>query len=148
GSLGSGGRRTAGGRRRRDVPEPLDAGVRSGGSPAIAAGHRLGGAERREHGDDAPDRRRFRRVDTTQRQRPYPGRRRLLDLPAPLRGGRTPRWGGSCATSAEDPPQPAPTMRWLRQRLGEPLTLADIASYVGTSPRTVNRRFRDQTGAE
>jgi transcriptional regulator GlxA family with amidase domain len=39
-----------------------------------------------------------------------------------------------------------PTMRWLRQRLGEPVTLADIASYAGLSPRTVNRRFREQTG--
>lgn len=39
-----------------------------------------------------------------------------------------------------------PTMRWLRQRLGEPVTLADIASQVGTSPRTLNRRFREQTG--
>lgn len=39
-----------------------------------------------------------------------------------------------------------PAMRWLRQRLGEPVTLADIASYLGTSPRTVNRRFREQAG--
>jgi transcriptional regulator GlxA family with amidase domain len=39
-----------------------------------------------------------------------------------------------------------PTMRWMRQRLGEPVTLADIASYAGTSPRTLNRRFREQTG--
>jgi transcriptional regulator GlxA family with amidase domain len=39
-----------------------------------------------------------------------------------------------------------PTMRWLWQRLGVPVTLADIASHVGTSPRTLNRRFREQTG--
>jgi transcriptional regulator GlxA family with amidase domain len=39
-----------------------------------------------------------------------------------------------------------PTMRWLRERLGEPVTLADIASYAGLSPRTLNRRFREQTG--
>jgi transcriptional regulator GlxA family with amidase domain len=39
-----------------------------------------------------------------------------------------------------------PAMRWLRQHLGEPVTLADIASYAGTSPRTLNRRFREQTG--
>jgi transcriptional regulator GlxA family with amidase domain len=39
-----------------------------------------------------------------------------------------------------------PTMRWLRERLGEPVTLAEIASYLGTSPRTVNRRFREQAG--
>lgn len=39
-----------------------------------------------------------------------------------------------------------PTMRWLRQQLAEPVTLADIAAYAGTSPRTVNRKFREQTG--
>ncbi|MDC0769054.1 GlxA family transcriptional regulator [Streptomyces sp. HD] len=39
-----------------------------------------------------------------------------------------------------------PVMQWLRQRLGEPVTLADIASHAGTSPRTLNRRFRAQTG--
>ncbi|MFD7155248.1 GlxA family transcriptional regulator [Kribbella sp. NPDC059898] len=39
-----------------------------------------------------------------------------------------------------------PAMRWLRQRLREPVTLADIASFAGTSPRTLNRRFREQTG--
>lgn len=39
-----------------------------------------------------------------------------------------------------------PTMRWLRRRLGEPVTLADIASHARTSPRTLNRRFREQTG--
>lgn len=39
-----------------------------------------------------------------------------------------------------------PTMRWLRERLGEQVQLADIASYAGLSPRTLNRRFREQTG--
>ena len=39
-----------------------------------------------------------------------------------------------------------PTMRWIRERLGEPVTLPDIASYAGLSPRTLNRRFREQTG--
>lgn len=39
-----------------------------------------------------------------------------------------------------------PTMRWLRQRLEKMVTLADIAAHVGTSPRTLNRRFREQTG--
>lgn len=37
-------------------------------------------------------------------------------------------------------------MRWLRQRLGEQVTLADIAAYGGTSSRTLNRKFREQTG--
>ncbi|GAA1558998.1 AraC family transcriptional regulator [Kribbella hippodromi] len=39
-----------------------------------------------------------------------------------------------------------PAMRWLRQRLGETVTLAEIAAYAGISPRTLNRRFREQTG--
>jgi transcriptional regulator GlxA family with amidase domain len=39
-----------------------------------------------------------------------------------------------------------PTMRWLRDRIGEPLTLADIAQHAAVSPRTLNRRFREQTG--
>lgn len=39
-----------------------------------------------------------------------------------------------------------PTMRWLRDRLGEPVTLAEIARHAGTSTRTLNRRFREQTG--
>ena len=39
-----------------------------------------------------------------------------------------------------------PTMRWLRERVGDPLTLADIANQAAVSPRTLNRRFREQTG--
>ncbi|MFI7067832.1 GlxA family transcriptional regulator [Kribbella sp. NPDC050124] len=39
-----------------------------------------------------------------------------------------------------------PTMRWLRDHLGEPLTLSDIARQAAMSPRTLNRRFREQTG--
>jgi transcriptional regulator GlxA family with amidase domain len=39
-----------------------------------------------------------------------------------------------------------PTMRWLRGRLGEPVTLDEIASYAGTSPRSLNRKFREQAG--
>lgn len=39
-----------------------------------------------------------------------------------------------------------PTMRWMRENLGEPLTLADIATHAGVSPRTLNRRFRQQAG--
>lgn len=37
-------------------------------------------------------------------------------------------------------------MRWLREHLAEPVTLADIARHAATSPRTLNRRFRAQTG--
>ena len=42
----------------------------------------LGGGERRQHGDDPPDRRRLRQV-AVRAGRPHPRRRRLLDLPAP-----------------------------------------------------------------
>jgi transcriptional regulator GlxA family with amidase domain len=38
-----------------------------------------------------------------------------------------------------------PTMRWMRDHLGDPLTLADIARHAAISPRTLNRRFREQT---
>ena len=39
-----------------------------------------------------------------------------------------------------------PTMRWIRERLHEPITLADMAAHASVSSRTLNRRFRDQTG--
>ncbi|MFI6829469.1 GlxA family transcriptional regulator [Kribbella sp. NPDC050241] len=39
-----------------------------------------------------------------------------------------------------------PTMRWVRDRLGEPLTLSDIAQHAAMSPRTLNRHFREETG--
>ena len=52
GPLGSRDRRPAGEWRRRPVPVPLDAAVRAGGPPAVAGRDGLGGAERREHGDD------------------------------------------------------------------------------------------------
>lgn len=40
-----------------------------------------------------------------------------------------------------------PTMSWLRGRLSKPVTLAEIAEHAGTSPRTVIRRFSEQTGS-
>lgn len=39
-----------------------------------------------------------------------------------------------------------PTLRWLRERLDRPVTLAEIAQRIGTSPRTANRLFKEQTG--
>lgn len=39
-----------------------------------------------------------------------------------------------------------PTMRWLRDNLSQVLTLPDIARHAAMSPRTLNRRFREQTG--
>ena len=40
----------------------------------------------------------------------------------------------------------AATMRWMRDNLNEPLSLADIARHGRISVRTLNRRFKEQTG--
>lgn len=37
-------------------------------------------------------------------------------------------------------------LAWLEQHLARDLTLADIAAHAGMSTRTLNRRFREQTG--
>ncbi|MCA6092864.1 helix-turn-helix domain-containing protein [Streptomyces sp. SCA3-4] len=39
-----------------------------------------------------------------------------------------------------------PVLRWMESHLHRPLTLAEIAGHAGVSVRTLNRRFRDQTG--
>lgn len=39
-----------------------------------------------------------------------------------------------------------PTMEWIQLRLGEPLTLADIAQHAALSTRTLGRKFHEQTG--
>jgi hypothetical protein len=69
GRMGPGDRCPVGERRRRVVSVPLDARVRSRGSPAVAARRRLGRVQRREHGADSPDRRGLRRLEVAQRQR-------------------------------------------------------------------------------
>ncbi|MFE9661905.1 helix-turn-helix domain-containing protein [Streptomyces sp. NPDC005955] len=52
----------------------------------------------------------------------------------------------------EPPPEPVgegalgPTIRWMEADLHRPLTLAEIAAHAGTSVRTLNRRFRAETG--
>ncbi|MFJ3896198.1 helix-turn-helix domain-containing protein [Streptomyces sp. NPDC090083] len=40
----------------------------------------------------------------------------------------------------------APLLAWARERLGEPLTVADLASRAAVSPATLHRRFRAQLG--
>jgi transcriptional regulator GlxA family with amidase domain len=40
----------------------------------------------------------------------------------------------------------AATRAWAVERLGEPLTLADLAAHARMSVRTFTRRFRDETG--
>jgi transcriptional regulator GlxA family with amidase domain len=49
------------------------------------------------------------------------------------------------------PPVPAgttmePLLGWLEEHAGDDLTLEDIAAQAGMSTRTLNRRFREQTG--
>src|SRR5512132_1066581 len=75
-------RRPTGEWRRCPVSVPLDAAVRTGGPPAVAARDGLGGTERREHGDDPAYRRRLRSVEAAHRWRRNAWTRRLLDLPA------------------------------------------------------------------
>ena len=41
----------------------------------------------------------------------------------------------------------AATRAWALQRLGEPLTLADLAAHARMSVRTFTRRFREETGS-
>ncbi|MFD5156516.1 GlxA family transcriptional regulator [Streptomyces hawaiiensis] len=40
----------------------------------------------------------------------------------------------------------APLLAWARERLGEPLTVADLAARARVSPATLHRRFRAQLG--
>ncbi|WP_427925454.1 GlxA family transcriptional regulator [Streptomyces sp. cg40] len=46
--------------------------------------------------------------------------------------------GDAASTSA--------TRQWALERLGEPLTLPQLAQHAHMSPRTFSRRFRDETG--
>ncbi|MFT7841799.1 helix-turn-helix domain-containing protein [Saccharothrix sp. BKS2] len=62
------------------------------------------------------------------------------------------REGGQAQFIAHDlPPAPRgselePLLRWLEDNCADELTLDDIAARAGTSIRTLNRRFREQTG--
>ncbi|MBC2874235.1 MULTISPECIES: GlxA family transcriptional regulator [Streptomyces] len=62
------------------------------------------------------------------------------------------REGGQAQFIAHDHiPVPAgsalePLLRWLGENLARPLTVDDIAARAGVSPRTLTRRFREQTG--
>src|SRR4051812_13861595 len=60
----------------------LDAAVRAGRPLAVAA-RNLGGAECREHGDDASDRGVLRELDSAQRWRQHAGGCGFFNLPAP-----------------------------------------------------------------
>ncbi|WP_344103003.1 helix-turn-helix domain-containing protein [Nocardiopsis rhodophaea] len=61
------------------------------------------------------------------------------------------REGGQLQYSA--PPHPAhidgslaPLLEWVTRRLGDPLTVEDLAAHAGVSARTLARRFADQLG--
>lgn len=47
---------------------------------------------------------------------------------------------------AVDQSSTADTRVWAAQHLDEPLTVEQLARHAGMSPRTFNRRFRDETG--
>lgn len=53
---------------------------------------------------------------------------------------------------ADQPPTPRgsvlePVLRWMQNNAEADLTLDDIAAHAGMSTRTLNRRFREQTGS-
>ncbi|WP_190859915.1 helix-turn-helix domain-containing protein [Actinomadura sp. RB99] len=61
------------------------------------------------------------------------------------------REGGQLQYSA--PPHPAhidgtlaPLLEWVTARLGEPVSIEDMAAHAGVSARTLTRRFADQLG--
>ncbi|MBB5960099.1 transcriptional regulator GlxA family with amidase domain [Saccharothrix tamanrassetensis] len=62
------------------------------------------------------------------------------------------REGGQAQFIVHDqPPTPSgselePVLRWLADNSARDLTLEDIAAHAGMSTRTLNRRFREQTG--
>jgi transcriptional regulator GlxA family with amidase domain len=60
------------------------------------------------------------------------------------------RTGGQ-AQYAKAPPRPvagplSPVLEWLAEHIGEPLTLEEVAARAHMSPRTLQRRFRVETG--
>ncbi len=62
------------------------------------------------------------------------------------------REGGQAQFIVHDqPPAPRgsllePLLRWMEDNTAHDLTLDDIAAHAGMSTRTLNRRFREQTG--
>jgi len=62
------------------------------------------------------------------------------------------RDGGQAQFIVREPPTPdgatlEPLLRWMEENAHQELTLADIAAQAMMSARTLNRRFREQTGA-
>lgn len=66
---------------------------------------------------------------------------RSMVLPPPHGGGPT--------RPVPPPPVGEPLdglLAWVDERLGTPLSVGDLAAYLGVSPRTLARRFADQLG--
>lgn len=82
---------------------------------------------RRDHGSDVANRAARRNVVAPWRDG---GQRQFVERPLPEPGG-----AGTAATRA-----------WAAERLGGPLTLADLAAHARMSVRTFTRRFREETG--
>jgi transcriptional regulator GlxA family with amidase domain len=82
---------------------------------------------RRDHGSEVAARVARRSVVAPWREG---GQSQFVDRPVPEAGG-----SGTATTRA-----------WALERLGEPLTLADLAGHARTSVRTFTRRFREETG--
>jgi transcriptional regulator GlxA family with amidase domain len=62
------------------------------------------------------------------------------------------RTGGQSQFVAHEPPGPEggslePLLGWLVENLHRPLTLDDMAARAAMSPRSLTRRFREQTGS-
>ena len=82
---------------------------------------------RRDHGAEVANRVARRNVVAPWREG---GQSQFVERPLPEPGG-----AGTAATRA-----------WAAERLGEPLTLADLAGHARMSVRTFTRRFREETG--
>ena len=102
----------------------LDARVRTGGSPALAARDGLGGAERREHGDDPAHRRGLRQLEAA-------------------RAEATRRWGSSTSRSSRtsiNPDLPENTMaaaeKWAAE-IGGPAYAIDDETAIKVTEGTV-----------
>jgi transcriptional regulator GlxA family with amidase domain len=72
-------------------------------------------------------------------------RQLFLRLPDPSEALRAEGPGGGLAR-AEGDQGLAPTRAWMEARLDRPLTLGEIAAHAGISVRSLNRRFRADTG--
>ena len=69
---------------------------------------------------------------------------RRLVLAAHRDGGQQQFVERPVPTLAEE--SPAPLLDWARERMGEPMTVPDLAARAAVSPATLHRRFRAELG--